>query len=75
MVRSYCSHKTTMEALIILAFVLTAGVFFVILSRLQRGGDKHKHEHKHDESCGHDHSKCGHDHHDSNNGGCCGGHH
>jgi hypothetical protein len=53
-----------MEALIILAFVLTAGVFFVIISRLQRGGDKHKHD-----------ENCGHDHHDSNDGGCCGGHH
>jgi hypothetical protein len=41
-----------MEALIILAFVLTAGVFFVIISRLQRGGEKHKH----DEHCGHNHN-------------------
>ncbi len=60
-----------MKALLILAFVLTAGIFFVILSRLQRCGDKHKH----DANCGHDHSKCGHDHHDPKDGGCCGGKH
>ena len=53
-----------MEAAIILAFVLTAGIFFIILSRLQRGGDKHKHD---------DH--CGHDHPPSQDGGCCGDKH
>ncbi|MBC8097348.1 MAG: hypothetical protein H7Y43_16205 [Akkermansiaceae bacterium] len=59
-----------MEALIILAFVLLAGFFFVILSRLQRGSSAHKH----DASCNHDHSHCDQDH-DHKDGGCCGGHH
>jgi preprotein translocase subunit YajC len=47
-----------MEALIIVAFVLMAGVFFVILSKLQKRGQKHHH----DEHCCHDHSKCDHKH-------------
>jgi len=62
-----------MEALIILAFVLLAGFFFVILTRLQRGSTAPTH----DASCGHDHSHCDHDHdhHDHKDGGCCGGQH
>ena len=47
-----------METTLILIFVLTAGVFFVILNKMQRRGEKHQH----DEQCGHDHSKCDHDH-------------
>ena len=65
-----------MEIVVLLAFVLMAAFFFVILSRWQKGGAKHEH----DANCGHDHSHCGHDHkhdqpHDHKDGGCCGGHH
>ncbi len=59
-----------MELLIILAFVLLAGFFFVILSRWQRGGQSHQH----DANCGHEHGKCDHDH-DHHDGDCCGGRH
>ena len=64
-----------MEIIVLLAFILLAGFFFIILSRWQKGGTKHEH----DANCGHDHSHCGHDHkhdhHDHKDGGCCGGHH
>jgi hypothetical protein len=66
-----------MDPLIVLAFVLAVGFFFVLLTRWQRGGGSAKHQH--DAHCGHDHGHCHHDHdhsHDDHkDGGCCGGHH
>ena len=56
-----------MEIIVLLAFILLAGFFFVILSRWQKGGAPHEH----DANCGHDHSHCDHDHkHDHKDGGC-----